>query len=66
MDNEHSLICPPPTSTLWANQIKILLNAIDEGLSGKARHIAIISEYLAGKEDLATKIECVHSGRTTR
>lgn len=66
MDNEHPLVCPPPTQTLWANEIDTLLNSIDEGLSGKPRHIAIISEYLAGKEDLASKIECVHSGRTVR
>ncbi|MFH0966473.1 MAG: hypothetical protein V1862_02155 [Methanobacteriota archaeon] len=66
MDNEHPSVCPPSSQILWANEIKILLDAIDEGLSGKARHIAIISEYLAGKEDLATKVECIHSGRTTR
>jgi len=66
MEDDHPLSCPPPTNDLWSNEIDILMKAIDEGLSGKSRHIAIISEYLAGKEDLATKIECGYSGRTAR
>ena len=66
MEDEHPLSCPPPTNDLWSNEIDILMKAIDEGLSVRKRHIAIISEYLASKQDLATKIECVHSGQCTR
>lgn len=66
MEDEHPLSCPPPTNDLWSDEISLLLKEIDEGLSGKKRHIAIISEYLAGKQDLAAKVECVHPGRCTR
>jgi hypothetical protein len=66
MEDDHPLSCPPPTNDLWNKEIDTLIKAIDEGLSGKKRHIAIISEYLAGKQDLCKKIECVHSGRCTR
>lgn len=66
MDNEHPLVCPPPTNVVWTNEIETLMVTIEEGLSQKKNHIAIISESLAGKEDFATKIECVYSGRTTR
>ncbi|WP_394698509.1 hypothetical protein [uncultured Methanospirillum sp.] len=43
-----------------------MLHVIDEGLSGKIRNIAIISEYLAGREELISKVEHVHAGRTKR
>jgi len=66
MEDDHPLSCPPPTNDLWSDEINTLLKAIDEGLSGRNRHIAIISEYLAGKQDLATKIECVYPSQCTR
>lgn len=66
MEDDHPLSCPPPTNDLWKKEIDKVMKAIDEGLSGRNRHIAIISEYLAGKHDLAKKIECVHPGRCTR
>lgn len=66
MEDDHPLACLPSTHVLWREEIDTLLHAIEVGLSGKKSHIAIISEYLAGKQDLATQIECVHPGKYTR
>ncbi len=51
---------------IWPDETEQLLHVIDEGLSGKIRNIAIISEYLAGREELISKVEHVHGGRTKR
>lgn len=66
MEDDSPLACLPSTHQLWKNEIETLLQAIEDGLSGKTAHIAIISEYLAGKQDLATQIECAYPGRFTR
>ena len=66
MEYDSPLTCLPSTHCLWKNEIDTLLQAIEGGLSGKSAHIAIISEFLAGKQDLATQIECAYPGRFTR
>ena len=66
MEYDSPLTCLPSTHCLWKNEIETLLQAIEGGLSGKSAHIAIISEFLAGKQDLATQIECAYPGRFTR
>lgn len=60
-DDSGQLISP-----IWPDETEQLLHVIDEGLSGKIRNIAIISEYLAGREELISKIEDVHAGRIKR
>ncbi|PWR70425.1 hypothetical protein [Methanospirillum lacunae] len=50
-------------SPIWPDETEQLLHVIDEGLSGKIRNIAIISEYLAGREEPISKIEDAHAGR---
>nr|WP_319579030.1 hypothetical protein [uncultured Methanospirillum sp.] len=66
MDGLHSADSGQIETQIWPDDTEQLLHVIDEGLSGKIRNIAIISEYLAGREELISKVEHVHAGRTKR
>ena len=54
------------TTQIWPNEADHLLQVIDEGLSGKIRNVAIISDYLAGREEVISKAEQIHRGRIKR
>ncbi len=58
--------CPPPLSDVWTGETDTLIQAIESGLNGVPRHIAIISGYLAGRESLISKVACVYPGRVAR
>jgi len=66
MDGLHSSDSGQIVTKIWPDETEQLLNVIDQGLSGKIRNIAVISECFAGREELISKIEHVHSGRTKR
>lgn len=66
MDELYSNDSGQLISPIWPDETEQLLHAIDEGLSGKIRNIAIISEYLAGREELISKVEDAHAGRIKR
>jgi len=66
MEPEPLLICPPPLSVIWKNETDTLIQAISEGLSGKYKNIAILSEYEAGREDIVSVIECIYPKRVMK
>jgi hypothetical protein len=66
MEQDQSSGCVVPISNAWSHETDRLLHAIDEGLSGNIRQIALLSEYLAGREEIVSKIVCVHPGRTAK
>ncbi len=66
MEHDNSSGCNVPINTVWSHETDLLLHAIDEGLSGKIYNIAIISEYGAGRDEIVSKVTCVHPGRTMK
>ncbi len=66
MEQEHSSGCNLPISTVWSHETDRLLYAIDEGVSGKIHNIALISEFMAGRDDIVSKVSCIHPGRTVK
>jgi len=66
MEQDNSWVCNLPISTVWSQETDQLLHAIDEGLSGKIHNIALISEFMAGRDDIVSKVACNHPGRTVK
>lgn len=58
--------CPSPTVLLWPLKTEEVIQAVEGGLSGKKRHIAIISEIFAGREELLSAVECSFQGKVRR
>ncbi len=66
MEPEPVSICPSPLSTVWEEETESLIASIARAMSGNNRNIAVISEYLAGREDLVSNIECSYPHQVTR
>jgi hypothetical protein len=58
--------CPTLSSLIWPEETRVLIQAVEEGLSGKKQHIAVLSEFLAGRENLVSQVACAYPDRIAR